>query len=865
MAKTSYLSANVTLQNTFSQWLTRHNQIAYDLGTVVLTAGAVLQPNTSNGAWTAGNTHLEGILSSSTLTAVNGLRGGTVDSPSTLNVVSNTNFTAAQIVTIGTFTQNFNINSNNTYITSNVAVTGASKTFTINNSRTSVSGGGFYVDAAVANFSGPAFISTSNTSIDAANVYIKAANANINAVSTFIGNNGTNTLLVNSQATLQANTTVNGIATFTSNVIHTGLNARFDNSVELGSANTDVVTLRSSITGDILPTANNVDSLGASDKTYSNLFVRMANVNEDANVKRDLNLERNLMHYSTAGLSRYESNSRNASRPSIGFYLTNTLNSINVLNFGPTAVSSGLATGTYSLGSSATRFGTLFAVDGDFSNTVFASSTGNFSGVFARDIPNNNIVVANTDGKLSSFNQFNYANDNLNVPNVNATGLVSADTVRGISKIAVGTSAAERIVMLSSGVATFSNTVTARTLNTTGAASELSVLSTGLIVNGASNFRSNVTVEGTNTLSTPNLIVTTNSTQNVVSANRMTVLTEFTSTAAVSNFGGLAVSANANVDGSMTVLGSSVVGGNTNIGSHLIVGAATNSSNTSTGSFVASGGAGIAKDLYVGGIADLGANTIVRGNLTVLGTFTMSSDISLSLNSSSVKEFTVLEKMVMTPGSVVEGVIAPSANNTYDLGTTANRFKTVYATSFTGALTGNADTATRLATARTINGVSFNGSANITLTQMPVQPSAVDDSFPLTFYGTNKTGIANNALTTFKYATTVSVNPSISTIYADHFDITSDARLKEDVTKIKGALSTIEKLQGVSFTRKSVKKKEYGVIAQDVKLVLPEVVNENSDGMLTFDTAQMNGFYIECIKELKAEIESLKMKIETRS
>ena len=33
----------------------------------------------------------------------------------------------------------------------------------------------------------------------------------------------------------------------------------------------------------------------------------------------------------------------------------------------------------------------------------------------------------------------------------------------------------------------------------------------------------------------------------------------------------------------------------------------------------------------------------------------------------------------------------------------------------TGPLTGNADTATTLQTARTINGVSFNGSANITL------------------------------------------------------------------------------------------------------------------------------------------------------
>jgi len=38
----------------------------------------------------------------------------------------------------------------------------------------------------------------------------------------------------------------------------------------------------------------------------------------------------------------------------------------------------------------------------------------------------------------------------------------------------------------------------------------------------------------------------------------------------------------------------------------------------------------------------------------------------------------------------------------------------ITSTSFVGALTGNASTATTLATGRTINGTSFNGSANIT-------------------------------------------------------------------------------------------------------------------------------------------------------
>lgn len=88
-----------------------------------------------------------------------------------------------------------------------------------------------------------------------------------------------------------------------------------------------------------------------------------------------------------------------------------------------------------------------------------------------------------------------------------------------------------------------------------------------------------------------------------------------------------------------------------------------------------------------------------------------------------------------TTGGTMTGAILFSADNTIDVGAVgATRPRTVYAgtsvvaPAFTGTLTGNssgthtgavvgnADTATTLATARTINGTSFNGSANITVT-----------------------------------------------------------------------------------------------------------------------------------------------------
>ena len=70
----------------------------------------------------------------------------------------------------------------------------------------------------------------------------------------------------------------------------------------------------------------------------------------------------------------------------------------------------------------------------------------------------------------------------------------------------------------------------------------------------------------------------------------------------------------------------------------------------------------------------------------------------------------------------VSGNIAPNTDNTYTLGlSTSNRWANVFATTFTGALTGNATTATSattaatLATPRAINGVNFDGSAAITV------------------------------------------------------------------------------------------------------------------------------------------------------
>ena len=95
----------------------------------------------------------------------------------------------------------------------------------------------------------------------------------------------------------------------------------------------------------------------------------------------------------------------------------------------------------------------------------------------------------------------------------------------------------------------------------------------------------------------------------------------------------------------------------------------------------------------------------------------------------------------------------------------------------------------------------------------------------------------------------------------------SDIRLKKDVKTIENALDKVCKLRGVEYTRISNDEREIGVIAQEVKEVVPELVEikDNSDsfgeGMADAHIMKYQntvGLLIEAIKELKTELNELK-------
>lgn len=93
----------------------------------------------------------------------------------------------------------------------------------------------------------------------------------------------------------------------------------------------------------------------------------------------------------------------------------------------------------------------------------------------------------------------------------------------------------------------------------------------------------------------------------------------------------------------------------------------------------------------------------------------------------------------------------------------------------------------------------------------------------------------------------------------------SDRRLKSDLQRITGALDRLDKVSGYTFARPApgapsaaAPRRETGVVAQEIASVLPEAVSENAEGYLAVAYGNLAGLFIEAIKELRAEVQSLK-------
>jgi hypothetical protein len=131
--------------------------------------------------------------------------------------------------------------------------------------------------------------------------------------------------------------------------------------------------------------------------------------------------------------------------------------------------------------------------------------------------------------------------------------------------------------------------------------------------------------------------------------------------------------------------------------------------------------------------------------------------------------------------------------------------------------------------------------------------------FPI--WATSNTGTPT---TVYVSDTKLFFNPFTGTLNVTNLNSLSDVTLKENVTSIQNATQTIQNLNGVEFEWKENGKKSAGVIAQQLEVILPHLVETSADGIKSVNYSGLVAYLIETVKQQDARITELERIIFTK-
>ena len=102
---------------------------------------------------------------------------------------------------------------------------------------------------------------------------------------------------------------------------------------------------------------------------------------------------------------------------------------------------------------------------------------------------------------------------------------------------------------------------------------------------------------------------------------------------------------------------------------------------------------------------------------------------------------------------------------------------------------------------------------------------------------------------------------AVGNVYSGATVLTSDIKLKKNITPIEDSLNKILSLEGKTYEWKDKTKpgKQYGLIAQDVEKTIPELVEQGETKYLNY--TGIIPVLIEAIKDQQKQIDKLKSKI----
>jgi hypothetical protein len=151
-------------------------------------------------------------------------------------------------------------------------------------------------------------------------------------------------------------------------------------------------------------------------------------------------------------------------------------------------------------------------------------------------------------------------------------------------------------------------------------------------------------------------------------------------------------------------------------------------------------------------------------------------------------------------------------------------------------------------------------SANVSTTKMTFQPS------------TGKLNLLGAQVSNSNTTGTLTVTGGVGVTGAMYVGgevvayAASDIKLKENISKIDNSLEKLSKISGYQYHWNKIAQEMYperttldvGVLAQEVKEIIPSAVVEREDGYLAVKYDKLIPLLIEAVKALKAEIEDMK-------
>jgi len=185
--------------------------------------------------------------------------------------------------------------------------------------------------------------------------------------------------------------------------------------------------------------------------------------------------------------------------------------------------------------------------------------------------------------------------------------------------------------------------------------------------------------------------------------------------------------------------------------------------------------------------------------------------------------------------------------------------------------TATASSAATLTTARNIGGVSFDGSGNINLpgvntagnqntsatAAIATTITVADESSDTTCFPVFVTAATGNLAP--KSGSNLAFNSSSGALTAANFVTTSDKRLKSDIEPIKEGIEIIKKFSSYTYIKDG--EKESGFIAQEVKEVIPHIVYENNEGMLSMSDRGVLAHMHKAILQLEERLVEIEEKL----